>query len=170
MQRYILHFARKFRGRDLYTYSVCTPYHVGSHYLKCTLVYILGMDPLETQEGKYRFQLDIEHFLHMVKDCKGQKQKVGLLKRKILITSQDPIEEIRKILRSGGLGKQLLKGSPVSPLGQLQIGVWFKTLHSALIPQDPGHGSVHFSLIQAKELGHSELMLHSGLQLGGVPM
>lgn len=56
------------------------------------------------------------------------------------------------------------------PIGQVQIGVWLITLHCAPIPQDPGQGSRHFSLIQAVMLEHSELILHSGLQLGGLPM
>lgn len=38
------------------------------------------------------------------------------------------------------------------------------------MPQDPGHGSLHFSLMQARLLGHSGLMVHSGLQLGGEPV
>lgn len=40
----------------------------------------------------------------------------------------------------------------------------------AWIPQEPGQGSLHFSLIQAKLLEHSELTTHSGRQLGGAPM
>lgn len=44
------------------------------------------------------------------------------------------------------------------------------TLHKAPAPQDPGHGSRHFSLIQAKLLAHSELIIHSGRQFGGDPM
>lgn len=51
----------------------------------------------------------------------------------------------------------------------MQIGVWLITLHSAPAPQEPGQGSRHFSLIQDKILGHSALMVHSGLQLGGEP-
>jgi hypothetical protein len=44
------------------------------------------------------------------------------------------------------------------------------TLHSALIPQLPAHGSAHFLLKQALSGGHSELAIHSGLQAGGEPM
>ena len=40
----------------------------------------------------------------------------------------------------------------------------------ALKPQDPRHGSRHFSCMHALLLGHSELMEHSGRQLGGDPM
>lgn len=76
----------------------------------------------------------------------------------------------RKCLRVGGLGVQLVKGSPVNPSKHVHIGVWLMTLHWAPIPQDPGQGSTHFSLIQAKLLGHSELILHSGLQFGGLPI
>lgn len=65
---------------------------------------------------------------------------------------------------------QLVKGSPVYPSGHVQIGVWFITLHKAPVPQEPGQGSLHFSLIHARLLVHSELSTHSGLQFGGFPM
>lgn len=69
------------------------------------------------------------------------------------------------------LGKlQDENGSPVNPGGQMQLGVWLITAHSLLIPHDPGQGSLHFSLIHAKLLGHSLLLTHSGLQFGGDPM
>lgn len=73
-------------------------------------------------------------------------------------------------LRGGGFGKQLVNGSPVYPSGHVQTGVWFITLHCAPAPHDPGHGSLHFSLIQAKLLAHSALIRHSGRQFGGDPM
>lgn len=63
-----------------------------------------------------------------------------------------------------------MKGSPVYPSGHVHMGVWLMTLHCAPAPQDPGHGSRHFSLRQAKLLAHSELMTHSGRQLGGLPI
>lgn len=37
-------------------------------------------------------------------------------------------------------------------------------------PQEPGQGSLHFSVIQAMVEGQSVLTTHSGLQLGGDPM
>lgn len=49
------------------------------------------------------------------------------------------------------------------------MGIWLKTLHCAPQPHDPGHGSWHFSLIHASLLGHSECIMHSGLQFGGLP-
>lgn len=58
----------------------------------------------------------------------------------------------------------------MNPSGHVQIGVWFNTLHSAPVPHDPGQGSVHFSLIQAKLLAQSGFMVHSGLQFGGTPI
>ena len=73
-------------------------------------------------------------------------------------------------LRGGGFGKQLVKGSPVYPSGQVHTGVWLMTVHWAPAPHDPGHGSRHLSLMHALLLGHSELMLHSGRQFGGTPM
>lgn len=69
----------------------------------------------------------------------------------------------------GGAGEQDVKGSPVYPSGQTQIGVWFITEQRALNPQEPGQGSLHFSLIHAWMLGHSELIVHSGRQFGGDP-
>lgn len=44
------------------------------------------------------------------------------------------------------------------------------TEHWAFAPQDPGQGSLHFSLIHAKFVEHSELIVHSGLQFGGPPI
>lgn len=49
------------------------------------------------------------------------------------------------------------------------MGVWLFTVQSAPTPQEPGHGSLHFSFIHALLLGHSALITHSGLQLGGLP-
>lgn len=40
----------------------------------------------------------------------------------------------------------------------------------APMPQEPGHGSRHFSLMQAKLLEQSELTVHSGRQFGGLPI
>lgn len=53
---------------------------------------------------------------------------------------------------------------------QVHIETWLCTLHSAFIPHEPGHGSIHFSLIQALSLEQSEFIVHSGRQFGGVPM
>lgn len=47
--------------------------------------------------------------------------------------------------------------------------MWFKTWQSALEPHEPGHGSLHFSLIHATLLGQSEFIVHSGRQFGGEP-
>lgn len=38
------------------------------------------------------------------------------------------------------------------------------------MPQSPGQGSLHFWLIQARWLAHSELVMHSGRQFGGDPI
>lgn len=61
-----------------------------------------------------------------------------------------------------------VKGSPVKSTGQEQIGLWLTTVHCALIPQVPGHGSIHFWLLQAMFAWQSELIIHSARQLGGV--
>lgn len=52
----------------------------------------------------------------------------------------------------------------------MHIGMWLNTWQCALKPQEPGHGSLHFSLIQAKLLVQSEFIVHSGLQCGGYPV
>lgn len=70
------------------------------------------------------------------------------------------------------LGRELhwMNGSPVKSPAQTHIGVWLTVLHSAFLPHDPGQGSRHFWLMQACWLGHSLLLIHSGLHLGGVPI
>lgn len=52
----------------------------------------------------------------------------------------------------------------------MHIGIWLRTLHIAEIPQDPGQGSWHLELIQARSLGQLECIVHSGLQFGGLPI
>jgi hypothetical protein len=49
------------------------------------------------------------------------------------------------------------------------MGMWFWTRHSALKPQDPGHGSRHLLEMHACVGAQSVLTLHSGRQLGGDP-
>ena len=53
---------------------------------------------------------------------------------------------------------------------QLQMGLWFITWQFAFSPQVPGHGSIHFWFTQAWLRGHSELVTHSGRQVGGLPI
>lgn len=65
---------------------------------------------------------------------------------------------------------QAAKGSPLRPWGHLQMGLWLTTEHSALTPQLPGQGSLHFWLTQALESSQSELTIHSGRQVGGLPI
>lgn len=43
-------------------------------------------------------------------------------------------------------------------------------MHLEFKPQDPGQGSLHFWLLQASFCAQSELTVHSGLQVGGVPI
>jgi len=52
----------------------------------------------------------------------------------------------------------------------LHIGEWLTTWHSAFGAHEPGQGSLHFILAQAKLYEHSLLVIHSGLQFGGDPM
>ena len=63
-----------------------------------------------------------------------------------------------------------MNGSPVNPLLQLQIGLWFITVHLEPIPQEFGQGSEHLLFKQAIFEEHSELTVHSGLQNGGEPV
>ena len=70
---------------------------------------------------------------------------------------------------TSGILLHCLKGSPLYPLGHLQMGRWFLTEHSALRPQAPVQGSIHFWWEQASSLLHSSLTIHSGLQEGGEP-
>lgn len=44
------------------------------------------------------------------------------------------------------------------------------TWHLAFNPQDPGQGSIHFWLTHAFVRLHSELITHSGLHVGGLPI
>ena len=64
---------------------------------------------------------------------------------------------------------QELNGSPSYPCWHRHTALCFITEHSAYAPHAPGHGSRHFSFIQARLLGHSLWIKHSGLQLGGTP-
>lgn len=66
--------------------------------------------------------------------------------------------------------EQPLNGSPVKPSRQEQTGECLITTHEVWRPQDPGHGSRHFSFWHARCPGHSALLVHSGRQLGGRPM
>lgn len=68
------------------------------------------------------------------------------------------------------IGMHRINGSPVCLLGQVHMGLWFTTWHIAPVPQVPGHGLIHFWLKHASFNGHSELVTHSGLHVGGLPM
>lgn len=60
-------------------------------------------------------------------------------------------------------------GLPVYWFGQLQIGLWFTTIHFAPIPQAPAQGSRHFWLEHDRVNGQSEFEVHSGRHVGGLP-
>lgn len=64
----------------------------------------------------------------------------------------------------------LNNASPVYPTGQVHLGVWLITRHSASSPQEPTHGSLHLLLMHARCSAHSLLLIHSGRQLGGEPI
>jgi len=52
----------------------------------------------------------------------------------------------------------------------MHSGLWLTTLQYALFPQIPGQGSTHFLFTQAKFVGHSALVVHSGRHIGGFPI
>lgn len=62
-----------------------------------------------------------------------------------------------------------MKGSPVNPSGQWQIGLRFATVQRAPKPHEPTQGFMHFWLLQLSFGGQSELTTHSGRQIGGFP-
>jgi hypothetical protein len=68
-----------------------------------------------------------------------------------------------------GTGEHPAKGSPVKPTWHWHTGEWLTTTQVVCTPQDPGQGSRHLSLMQARLLGHSALMVHSGRQFGERP-
>jgi hypothetical protein len=67
------------------------------------------------------------------------------------------------------IAAHLMKGSPWKPWRQLHIGAWFTVLHSAFSPHTPIQALTHFWLTQLFVASHSELIVHSGRQLGGEP-
>lgn len=66
--------------------------------------------------------------------------------------------------------KQPINELPRYPVKQVHIATWFMARQLVLGPQDPTHGSTHFSLTHALSLGQSSLMVHSGEQRGGAPI
>jgi len=68
-----------------------------------------------------------------------------------------------------GIMRQPVKGSPVYPDGQTQMGLWPTTRHSESLPQAPSQGFWHLRLRQAWDGLHSELETHSGRHSGGTP-
>lgn len=68
------------------------------------------------------------------------------------------------------ISRQIEKGLPVKPGLHTHTGLCLFTVHNELSPQDPTHGSEHFSLLHARLGGHSEFIVHSGRQFGGFPM
>lgn len=76
-----------------------------------------------------------------------------------------------RVLRVTGFNLHCVYGSPsYDPEMQLHKGLWLTTLHNALTPHLPTHGSIQRSFWQALLLGHSESITHSGRQFGGRPM
>lgn len=59
-------------------------------------------------------------------------------------------------------GKHAVNAFPDMPSGQLHMGVWFITTHSAFCPQTPVQGSKHLLRLQALSRGQSGFWTHSG--------
>lgn len=68
------------------------------------------------------------------------------------------------------IGWQRVNWSPVNPGGQEQTGKWLITWHLAPTPQVPAQGSLHFWFEHASFKLQSELTVHSGRQVGGLPI
>ena len=73
-------------------------------------------------------------------------------------------------LPTAATGRQSLNASPVKPSRQPQTGEWLTTRQFALEAHDPGQGSTHFWLMQVRSDWQSELTVHSGRQLGALPI
>lgn len=73
-------------------------------------------------------------------------------------------------LPTAATGRQSLNASPVKPSRQPQTGEWLTTRQFALGAHDPGQGSTHFWLMQVRSDWQSELTVHSGRQLGALPI
>lgn len=65
------------------------------------------------------------------------------------------------LLLSAGLHS--IKAFPIIFSGHRHIGTWLYTLHNALKPHIPGHGSLHLRFIHALFCGQSLFKTHSGL-------
>lgn len=76
---------------------------------------------------------------------------------------------LKVFLRGVEIGLQLVKGSPVVPIGQKQLALWLETMHSAEYPHEPIQGFLHLWFWQERSFGQSAFIVHSGLQLGGEP-
>ena len=73
-------------------------------------------------------------------------------------------------LPTAAIGRQSLNASPVKPSRQPQTGEWLTTLQFVFKAHDPGQGSTHFWLIQVRSDWQSVLTVHSGRQLGALPI
>lgn len=62
-----------------------------------------------------------------------------------------------------------VKGLPLYPGAQLQIGLWLTTIHFVFNPHGLGQGLIHLWSLHASWDGQSELTTHSGRQPGGLP-
>lgn len=71
---------------------------------------------------------------------------------------------------TGGFGWHLENPSPIRSTPHEQIGAWLTARQTALEAQGPGQTATQRCCTQALVKSHSELVTHSGLQEGGVPI
>lgn len=81
----------------------------------------------------------------------------------------EPHGEGEQGVRGTSMTLHPIKASPANPAGHKHRGAWLTTRQSAPVPHDPGQGSLHFWLMHAMSFGHSEFVMHSGRQFGGLP-
>ena len=161
---HILHWHRIILDKDPGIFCWCMLCQLGSQHWQHILVYSL----VGNQSCQAGTCIDI-YLLHFLVGCcldhkdLGHRdhllQLVQLLKSKIDLKNKHACWYLRI-----GFSLHAVKGSPMYPSLQVQVGMWFWTLQFAFTPQVPGQGSMQWSCWHALFDGQSELTTHSGLQ------
>lgn len=162
----IVHLCRMFRDKDLYISGLCKLYFGHIPNWPCTQVGMME-EHQHIRVGKSILR-DCSRFCTHCKGRKvmGRKDLSWVLQKqlKILRLIVKFLWNLTNWLVLLGCGRwQEVNGFPVYPGRQAQVGAWLGTVHSALMPQVPGQGSLHLLLTQALFLGQSEFVTHSGL-------
>ena len=144
------------------------------YILVCKLVVLLSI-PLRRSKQADHWSLDKHCLVHTV------KANMGSLWRYLSSSQYDRVfwngfQMCYKMKRyDSNVGKKIhwsipwrivhwTNAFPTIPLGQLHMGTWLYTKHSALTPHVPGQGSTHLFLKQALFWGQSVFSTHSGRQ------